>query len=323
MVLYFAAIYPIVLIYGVGITNTFDSLIVNQLGLPQVPRWLLSFVLIALMMGVMVAGQRIMIIVTEWLVYPLILILAGITVYLIPSWKFDASMLQLPPVGDLAMSVWMVIPVLVFAFNHSPAISQFSLAQKEHYGALATEKASQILRRTTVILVIFAMGFVWSSVLSLGSTGLAEARAANLPVLSYVANVSGNPMISYLGPAVAIAAIVSSLFGHYLGAAEGLAGIVRGFYDHDGTRVSDRRLHGAIAVFMFLTTWLAAIANPSILALIESLAGPVIAMVLFLMPMYAIHKVPALAPYRGKASNVFVTLAGLVAVGGILLSFFR
>ena len=69
---------------------------------------------------------------------------------------------------------------------------------------------------------------------------------------------------------------------------------------------------------MFVTTWLVAIANPSVLSLIESLAGPVIAMILYLMPMYAIHKLPALEPYRGKLSNVFVTVAGLVAVSGII-----
>ncbi|WHF21291.1 hypothetical protein QJS66_13685 [Kocuria rhizophila] len=33
-------------------------------------------------------------------------------------------------------------------------------------------------------------------------------------------------------------------------------------------------------------------------------------MILYLMPMYAIHKLPALEPYRGKLSNVFVTAAG-------------
>ena len=322
-VLYFAAIYPIVLIYGVGITNTVESLMINQLGLAPMPRWILSGVLIALMMLVMVAGQRVMILVTEWLVYPLIVVLLAVTVYLIPSWKLDGAMLEVPAAGDLLMSLWMVIPVLVFAFNHSPAISQFSLAMKGRYGQAAPDKAAQILQRTSILLVIFAMGFVWSSVLSMGKDGLLAAREANLPVLSYVANVQGTPFIAYLGPVVAITAIASSFFGHYLGAAEGLGGIVRGFVDSDGSRISDRRLSMAIAAFMFLTTWGAAIANPSILSLIESLSGPVIAAVLYLMPMYAIHKVPALQKYRGRASNVFVTLAGIVAVGGILLSFLR
>lgn len=321
-VLYFCAIYPIVLIYGVGITNTVDSLLVNQLGLPSMPRWLLSGALVALMMSVMIAGQRVMIRVAELLVYPLIAILAGVSLYLIPSWRFD-GLLQVPAAGDVLMSIWLVIPVLVFAFNFSPAISQFSAALRLHYGDGAVPKADAILRRTTILLVVFAMGFVWSCVLALGPDGLRSAREANLPVLSYLANVHGSPLIAYLGPAIAIAAIVSSFFGHYLGAAEGAAGIVRGVRAARGRTTDERRMRTGIAAFLFLTTWGAAVANPSILSLIEMLAGPVIATVLYLMPMYAIRTVPALAPYRGRASNVFVTIAGVVAVGGILLGFVR
>lgn len=73
-----------------------------------------------------------------------------------------------------------------------------------------------------------------------------------------------------------------------------------------------------MAAFIFITGWIAAVATPSTLSLIESLAGPVIAVILYLMPMHAIHRIPAFAPYRGKASNVFVTVAGLVAVSGIV-----
>lgn len=322
--LYFLAIYPIVLIYGVGITNTVDSLMVNQLGLPPAPRWLLSGVLVALMMAVMIAGQRIMLLVTEWLVYPLIAILAGVTLYLVPSWQVG-GLLQapVPSVGDLAVSVWLIIPVLIFAFNFSPAISQFSVAMRERYGVDAALKAAAVLRRTTILLVVFAMGFVWSCVLALGPDGLAAAREANLPVLSYLANVHGSPLIGYLGPAVAVVAIISSFFGHYLGAAEGAAGVVRGIADSRGAALDERRLRRVIAAFIFVTTWAAAIVNPSILALIETLAGPIIASVLYLMPMIAIRRVPALAPYRGKLSNVFVTVAGVVAVAGILLSIVR
>lgn len=318
-VLYFLAIYPIVLIYGVGITNTVDSLLVNQLGLPPVPRVLLSGVLIAAMMVVMVAGQRIMLAVTQWLVYPLILALLGVTLYLIPSWHVG-DLAAVPSAGDLAGSVWLVIPVLVFAFNHSPAISQFSLAMQRAHGDGAAEAASRVLRRTTALLVVFTMGFVWSCVLALGADGLAGAREANLPVLSHLANELGNPLIGYLGPAVAIAAIVSSFFGHYLGASEGAAGIVRGLLPARVPQPRERTLRGGIAVFVFLTTWLAAVLNPSILGLIESLAGPVIAAILYLMPMYAIRRIPALAPYRGRLSNVFVTVAGIVAISGILFS---
>jgi len=316
-IVYFLAIYPIVLIYGVGITNTVDSLLVNQFHLASPPRWLLSGVLVALLMLVMFTGQRIMLIVTQWLVYPLILILLGVTLFLIPTWDFSAFR-GVPSAGDFLMSVWMIIPVLVFAFNHSPAISQFSVAMKHEYGDRASERASVVLKRSTLLLVIFTMGFVWSCVLSLGPTGLQAAKDQNLPVLSYLANENGSPFIAYLGPAVALAAIASSFFGHYMGAAEGAVGIVRSTVDPKGTKISDKALKTAVAVFIFVTAWFVAIANPSILSLIESLAGPVIAVILYLMPMYAIRKLPALEPYRGRISNVFVTVAGLVAVSGII-----
>lgn len=316
-VVYFLAIYPIVLIYGVGITNTVDSLLVNQFHLASPPRWLLSGLLVGLLMLVMFTGQRIMLMVTQWLVYPLILILLGVTLFLIPSW--DLSVFQgVPAPGEFLMSVWLVIPVLVFAFNHSPAISQFSVAMKHEYGSRASERASVVLKRSTLLLVVFTMGFVWSCVLALGPHGLQAAKDQNLPVLSYLANEHGSPFIAYLGPAVALAAIASSFFGHYMGAAEGATGIVRSMVDRDGTKISDKALRTAVAVFIFVTTWFVAIANPSILSLIESLAGPVIAVILYLMPMYAIRRLPALEPYRGKISNVFVTVAGIVAVSGIV-----
>jgi serine transporter len=54
--------------------------------------------------------------------------------------------------------------------------------------------------------------------------------------------------------------------------------------------------------------------------MIENLGGPVIACLLFLMPMYAIRRVPALRQYSGQVSNVFVVLIGLIALSAIIYS---
>lgn len=53
------------------------------------------------------------------------------------------------------------------------------------------------------------------------------------------------------------------------------------------------------------------------LGIVESFAGPAGAIILLLLPMYAIHKVPALAPFRGRISNVFVTVIGIFTVSAI------
>lgn len=317
-VLYFLAIFPIVLIYGIAITNTVEDLLVQQLNWGSPPRWLLSGVLIALMMLVMIRGQRLMLVAMQWLVYPLIAALFGVSLFLIPYWDLSFGTDTTQSLGDMALSLLLVIPVLIFAFNFSPAISQYTLAMQRRFGAQADARSSVVLRRTTILLVIFTMGFVWSTILALGSDGLQEAREANLPVLSYLAQVLDNPLIGYLGPAVAIAAIGSSFFGHYLGAAEGAAGIARSVVQAAGKEPSERMISTGVAIFIFLSTWAVAILNVGILDMIETLAGPIIAVVLYLMPMYAIHRFDALKQYRGKASNVFITIAGITAVACII-----
>ncbi|QYK00827.1 aromatic amino acid transport family protein [Shewanella psychrotolerans] len=315
--LYFFAIYPIVLIYGVGITNTVDSFIVNQLGMASPPRFILSGVLILGMMSVMVSGEKFMLKVTQLLVYPLVAILAFMSLYLIPSWKTDALM-QVPATGEFLGTVWLTIPVLVFAFNHSPAISQFSVSLKKQHGQNAAKKADVILRNTTMMLVGFVMLFVFSCVLSLSPTQLAEAKAQNLPILSYLANVHSSGFVSYFGPIIAVIAIVSSFFGHYMGATEGMKGIITKQLRSGNREVADSKIDKFILGFMFLTIWGVAIINPSILGMIEALGGPIIAAILYLMPMYAVYKVPALKAYRGRISNVFVVISGLLAMTAIV-----
>jgi len=69
---------------------------------------------------------------------------------------------------------------------------------------------------------------------------------------------------------------------------------------------------------MLISTWIVATLNPSILGIIETLSGPVIAILLYLMPMYAIHKIPAMRQYSGYTSNIFVVIMGLMAISAIL-----
>ncbi|HJF14604.1 MAG TPA: HAAAP family serine/threonine permease [Enteractinococcus helveticum] len=321
-VLYFLAIFPIVMIYGIAITNTVDSLLVEQLHWGAPPRWLLSGVLIALMMLVMILGQRVMLVAMQWLVYPLIAALLGVTLFLIPSWQLSFITETTPAWGEMGQALLLVIPVLIFAFNFSPAVSQYTLAMQRRYGPESDARGNVVLRRTTMLLVVFTMGFVWSTVLALGADGLQQAREANLPVLSYLAQVMDAPFIEYLGPAVAIAAIGSSFFGHYLGAAEGAAGIVRSVVTAAGKEPTEKTISFGVAVFIFLSTWVVAILDVGILDMIETLAGPIIAVVLYLMPMYAIHRFDALEKYRGKASNVFTTVAGIAAVACIIYRIF-
>ncbi|KGQ70230.1 serine transporter [Chelonobacter oris] len=323
--LYFFAIFPILLIYGVGITNTVISFMENQLHIAAPPRAILSVVLIAALISVMLMGEKFMLKVTEWLVYPLVAILFALSLYLIPEWT-TASLQQLPDGSAFLSTLWLTIPVLIFSFNHSPAISAFTLSQQREYKTLeATERHSnRVLFGTSGLLLVFVMLFVFSCVLTLTPQELALAKTQNISILSFLANKFDNPYISYFGPLVAFLAITSSFFGHYLGAREGLAGLITKMNRDAGkAEINRKKLNYVTALFFLLSLWLVATINPSILGLIESLGGPIIAMILFIMPMYAIRNVPSMQRYRGQASNIFVTVMGLVAISAIVYILFR
>ena len=305
--LYFFAIFPILLIYGNGITNTVDSFIVNQLGMVSPNRAILSFVLIAVLISVMLFNEKVMLKITEWLVYPLVLILFALSIYLIPEWN-GAMLHEFPTAGGFVTTLWLTIPVLVFSFNHSPAISSFTCSQFREYKTFdgAERHIGHTEKGTSTILLFFVMFFVFSCVLTLTPEELVAAKAQNISILSFLANKFDNPYISYLGPLVAFLA---------MGAREGLEGL---YLKMKGESVNRKKLNYATALFFLLTLWGVAIINPSILGLIESLGGPIIAMILFIMPMYAIRKIPAMKRYSGRFSNVFVTIMGLIAISAVV-----
>ncbi len=316
--LYFFAIYPICLAYGVGITNTVQSFLVNQLGVEGIPRAVIAVVFISLMMLVMIKGKDIMMKVMQAMVYPLITVLFVFSAYLIPKWDFS-TLAVMPSLKDLLIAIWLTLPVLVFAFNHSPAISSFSLELKKVYKQRADEKANKILFRSALMLTTFTMFFVISVVLTLSTDQLQEARSLNIPILSYIANIDSSSLVSFVVPVVGFTAIVSSFLGHYLGAHEGLRGIIEKYSNKEQ---DSKKVSKVSAWFIYITMIIVAIINPGILDMIETLGGPVIAVILFLMPMYAIYKVPSMHKYANKIADVFIVTTALVAISSIVYKLF-
>lgn len=85
--LYFFAIYPILLVYSVAITNTLDSFITHQLHLTSPPRALLSLILIAGLMTIVRFGEKIIVKTMSILVFPFVATLMVLALYLIPHWS--------------------------------------------------------------------------------------------------------------------------------------------------------------------------------------------------------------------------------------------
>ncbi|MFF7707098.1 aromatic amino acid transport family protein [Pseudomonas sp. NPDC007930] len=316
--LYFFAIFPILLIYSVALTNTVGSFLEHQLHIAPPPRALLAALLIVGLMIIVRCGEQATVKVMSLLVYPFIAALVLLGLFLVPSWTGGilATASEVPSASSLLRTLWLAIPVMVFSFNHSPIISAFAVDSKRRHGAAAEAQSSRVLGRAHALMVVTVLFFVFSCVLTLSPAQLAEAKAQNLSILSYLANHFANPAIAFAAPLIAFVAIAKSFLGHYIGASEGLKGLIV----KSGRQPSAKAMNRIVAVAMAVVCWIVATLNPSILGMIETLGGPVIAAILFLMPMYAIRRVPAMRKYAGQGSNVFVVVVGVVAISALVYS---
>lgn len=321
--LYFFAFFPACIMYGVGITNTVISFTTYQLGFDELNRFLVCFIVITLMMFVMIFNEDLVIKVCEWLVYPLCTLLLIFSLYLVPHWKFDVFS-YVPSIESFGITIWLALPVLAFAFEHTPAISTFALSMQRHYGDKYKDyKCNQILFYNAGLLLFFVMFFVISCVLSLDRNDFLLAAEQNIPIVSYFANKLNEPLISYFGPIIAILAISTSFFGHYFGAKEGLNGLVHKTCVKFGKKEPNKKKIAKItAISFYIVMFVLSYLNPSILGIIDTLAGPVIAAILFLLPMIGIYNVPALKKYRSKFADLFVVLFGSATILTVLFKIF-
>ncbi|TNV20917.1 threonine/serine transporter TdcC [Buttiauxella sp. B2] len=337
--LYFFAICPLLWIYGVTITNTFMTFWENQLQLMPLNRGVVALFLLLLMAFVIYFGKDLMVKVMSYLVFPFIACLILISVSLVPYW--NSAVVEQVSLSDISftgsdgilVTVWLGISIMVFSFNFSPIVSSFVVSKREEYekdfGRQFTEdKCSKIISRASMLMVAVVMFFAFSCLFTLSPQNMAEAKAQNIPVLSYLANhfssMSGEKStfattLEYGASIIALVAIFKSFFGHYLGTLEGLNGLILKFgYKGDKTKVSGGKLNLISMVFIMGSTWVVAYANPNILDLIEAMGAPIIASLLCLLPMYAIRKTPALAKYKGRPENIFVTVIGLLTILNIV-----
>lgn len=336
--LYFFAICPLLWIYGVTITNTFMNLWTNILGLGELNRGVVAFGLLLLMTIVIYFGKDLMVKVMSYLVYPFIACLVIISLLLIPYWNgavfssIDASSFDLSNIG---LNVWAGIGIMVFSFNYSPIVSSFTVSQRKEYEDqyghdFALNRASTIVSRAAMLMVGVVMFFAFSCLFTLSPAQMAEAKDANLPILSYLgdhfkalAGDSGSALASFLvyaAPIIAIIAIFKSFFGHYLGTIEGLNGLVVKFKYHDVK--PDKAIFSKIdkinMLIIMASTWIIAVINPNILDLIETMGAPIIAALLCLLPVYSFYRIKDLGKYKMAPSTFFVALIGILAILNII-----
>jgi amino acid permease len=99
-------------------------------------------------------GRHITIKVMGFLVFPLIAYFLFVSLYLTGSWQPSLLTSQMAVDRHTLHQVWISIPVMVFAFSHTPIISTFAVDRREKFADGAMDKCKKIMKVAYLIICL-------------------------------------------------------------------------------------------------------------------------------------------------------------------------
>ncbi|HDR2624920.1 MULTISPECIES: amino acid permease [Enterobacter] len=312
--LYFIAFFVVVLIYAVAITNSLTEQLAKRMTITLPERMLVSFGVVLVLNLIFLMGRHITIKVMGFLVFPLIAYFLFVSLYLTGSWEPTLLTSQMAFDKHTLHQVWISIPVMVFAFSHTPIISTFAVDRREKYGDAAMGKCKKIMKVAYLIICLSVLFFVFSCLLSIPPSYIVAAKEEGVTILSALSMMPSSPAwLGVSGIIVAIVAMSKSFLGTYFGVIEGATEIVKSGLNQVGVKKS-RAFNRAISILgVSLITFVVCCINPNAISMIYAISGPLIAMILFIMPTLSTYLIPSLKPYR-SIGNLLTLIVGVLCV---------
>ncbi|MFG0803170.1 amino acid permease [Leclercia sp. GLN_9] len=313
---YCVTFFPVTLVYGVALVNAMDNFLTEHLHFTGISRGPLSFIVVAALYVVLSKGRDKVVATMSALALPFAASVLLIGVSLIPDWhlsNFTSAITEVKstPLSTTMKGIWLTLPLITFSFCCAPMVSPLTSYYREKR-AEGESKALFVIRVAYVAIFTSIIFFVLSCVLSIPHDSFVQAKAQNLNVLSVMKGNGDFSLIYYLAPFIAIIGMTKSFLGVGLSVAETfgqLAASVSGKKAATSKRVA--------SLVLFLLTFGIVYANPDVINLIETFCGPLIAVILFLIPAYLIYTRAALAQLRG-VTVFLVVLGGLATLSALL-----
>ncbi|BBQ82406.1 TPA: transporter [Kluyvera ascorbata] len=317
--LYFIAFFVVVLIYAVAITNSLAEQLSRYRPVDLPLRALISLGVVVLLNLIFLTGRQTTIKVMGMLVFPLIAYFLFLSVYLTGSWQPSLLTTQMEVNTHTLHQVWLSIPVMVFAFSHTPIISTFAIDRREKYGEQAMGKCKKIMKVAYLIICLSVLFFVFSCLLSIPPSYINTAKEEGVTILSALSMMPNSPgWLSISGIIVAVVAMSKSFLGTYFGVIEGASEMVKSSLNQVGVRKSRSFNRGLSILLVSTVTFIVCCINPNAISMIYAISGPLIAMILFIMPTLSTYLIPALKPYRSIGSLITL-IVGVMCVSVMFL----
>ncbi|WP_370931534.1 aromatic amino acid transport family protein [Bartonella sp. DGB1] len=311
--LYFLDVFPLLIIYAVSLINNIDHISTNLLNITTPPVWISLLFITSLLLLLVNIGKDFIAKLISFLVVPLIVFLAIFSLAIIPFWNgaiftdFSISNINILENNNLVKSSWLTISLMIFSFSYSFIVSPFVSSTKSRYGEFADKKINDILFYASLLIIATALLFVFSCAMILTSTDFALVKEQNINILDYFSQKLDNPILKYTSSIFAFIAIFTSFVGLLLSAKESLANLF--------LKISSKKYNNPLStIFLLLFICIISTTNPNILNIIEFIEGPIVAILFFIMPTYALYRIPQLKKYRSAPTDIFLIIIGLLAI---------
>jgi serine transporter len=316
--IYCIAFYPVMLVYGISLVSALDNFLIERLHFASVNQGLLTLICMVVLFGILSKGRDRVVGTMSVLALPFAIAIIAIAVVQIPHWRWENvadALHALPntPAATTFKNIWLTLPLITFSFCCAPIISPLAAHYQEQGDA---PRAFRVIRIAYLAIFLSIIFFVLSCVLSMPHDIFAEAKEKNLNVLSIISSPDNSGILFYIAPFIAIVGMTKSFLGVSLSVTETFSDFTVRLFNCRTER--GRKLSQAAAVLsMYVATSLIVYTNPNVITLIEAFCGPLIAIILFLIPAWLIYNKPALAFLRGGQA-LSILLGGLATLSALL-----
>jgi serine transporter len=318
--LYCVAFYPVMLVYGISLVNALDNFLVEHLHFAGVSKGVLTLICMVVLFGLLSKGRDKVVSTMSALALPFAIAIIAIAAVQIPDWRWEnlADALNALPStssGTTFKNIWLTLPLITFSFCCAPIISPLAAHYQEQN---EVPRAYQVIKIAYLAIFISIIFFVFSCVLSIPHETFVEAKEKNLNVLSIISSPDNAGLLFYVAPFIAMVGMTKSFLGVSLSVTETFSDFIVRLFNCRSAR--SRKISQASAVIaMYLVTSLIVYANPNVITLIEAFCGPLIAIILFLIPAWLIYNKPGLAFLRGGKALV-ILIGGIATLSALIYS---
>ncbi|MCB2174103.1 hypothetical protein KQH41_02435 [bacterium] len=323
---YFLTFFILLYSYLIGLNANLTDFL-GKLDVPAINRFTggwLNLLVVVFFTTLHLIGEKAILRVMSGLSSILIVLLFSISLYLIPFWDITPY-LRTPSPLHFIDDLLLILPILTLSFLFFPALSSMVAAYRNSSAAArepeqGADRLNRIVLKTTLLLLLFVLFFVFSCLLSLSPRAFADAAERNLNCLALLGDRVGvNPVIAKIGPLLGLGALVTSFIGVFFAVRESALQLVQRGLSLAGRTTArppagrSRQLDITVQLVLFASLWLLSLVNPSVMSLFGLVISPLVAIFIFIMPVVVLVRTHGPRMLL-RPSSILVLLTGLLVL---------